>query len=64
MDIEELAEKTYRVEVFDERVGTLFAIYIITEGNGVESADPESVVSCIVSVPEFAAVCSISMFDG
>ena len=35
MDIEEVAEKTYRIEVFDKRIDTLFAIYFINEGKGV-----------------------------
>lgn len=35
MDIEEVAEKTYRIEVFDHRIDSLFAIYFINEGEGV-----------------------------
>ena len=35
MDIEEVAEKTYRIEIFDQRIESLFAIYFINEGEGV-----------------------------
>lgn len=35
MEIEEVAENTYRIEIFDKRIDSLFAIYFINEGNGV-----------------------------
>lgn len=35
MDVEQVAEKTYKIEVFDQRVDSLFTVYFICEGKGV-----------------------------